>query len=91
VAIEGESCVLALPRGNVTFRLTSIKPFYVGDIKASSNSPKHDPEYYVEGEGEGDGEGDGGVGMIPPVISTNIPLKRGRGRPRKNPDVIVFL
>jgi hypothetical protein len=75
--MKGESCVLALLYGNVTFRLTSIKPFYVRDIKASSNGPEHDPEYHVEGEDNG--EGDSGAGMIPPVISTNISLKRGRG------------
>jgi hypothetical protein len=81
VAIEGESCVLALPRGNVTFRLTSVKPFYIGDIKAGSNSPEYDPEYYSEGEGEGEGdsEGNSGAGIIPPTISTNIPLKRDKG------------
>jgi hypothetical protein len=77
VAIEGELYVLALPRGNVTFRLTSIKPFYIRDIKASSNSPKHDPKYHVKGED--DGEGNSSAGIIPPVISINIPLKRGRG------------
>jgi hypothetical protein len=87
--MEGESCVLALPHGNVTFRLTSIKPFYIGDIKASSNSPKYNPKYYIKGED--DGEGNGGVGIIPPAISTNIPLKHGRGRPRKNPNITVFL
>jgi hypothetical protein len=82
VAIEGESCVLALPRGNTTFRLTSVKPFYVGDIKASSKGPKDDPEYYSEGEGD--------AGIIPLAILP-IPLKRGRGRPRKSLNIIVFL
>jgi len=80
VVIEGESCILALPHGNTTFRLTSVKPFYIGDIKASSKGPKDNPEY--------NGEGDAGV--IPPTIPP-ILLKRSRGRPRKNPDVIVFL
>jgi hypothetical protein len=82
VAIEGESCVLALLYGNTTFRLTSIKPFHVGDIKVSSKGPKDDPEYYSEGEGN--------TGIIPPIILP-IPLKRDRGIPRKNPNVIVFL
>jgi hypothetical protein len=77
VVIEEKSCVLALLYSNVTFHLTSIKPFYIGDIKAGSNSPKHDPEYHIEGEDNS--EGNGGVGIIPPTISTNIPLKRGRG------------
>jgi len=82
--MEGESCVLALLRGNTTFRSTSVKPFYAGDIEVSSEGPKDDPEYHGEGDGEGD------IGMIPPTIPP-IPPKRGRGRPRKNPDVIVFL
>jgi hypothetical protein len=82
VVIEGESCVLALLHGNTTFRLTSVKPFHVGDIKASSKGPKDDPKYYSEGEGD--------VGMIPPTISP-ISLKRSRGRPYKNPNITVFL
>jgi hypothetical protein len=77
VVIEGESCILALLHGNITFRLTSIKPFYIGDIKASSNGPKYNPEYHIEGKD--DGEGNSSVGIIPPIISINIPLKRGRG------------
>jgi hypothetical protein len=28
VAINGESYILALPHGNTTFRLTSIKPYF---------------------------------------------------------------
>jgi hypothetical protein len=75
--MEGESCILALLRSNITFCLTSIKPFYIRDIKAGSNGPEHNPEYHVEGED--DGEGNGGIGIIPPTISTNIPPKRGRG------------
>jgi hypothetical protein len=82
--MEGESCVLALLYGNTTFRLTSVKLFHIGDIKASSKGPEDNPEYYGEGDGEGD------IGMIPPTILP-IPLKRGRGRPYKNPNVTVFL
>ena len=80
--MEGESCILALLYSNTTFRLTSIKPFHIGDIKASSKGPKDNPEYYGEGEGD--------AGIIPPAIPP-IPLKRGRGRPRKNPNITVFL
>jgi hypothetical protein len=80
--MEGESCILALLYGNTTFCLTSIKLFYIGDIKANSKGPKDDPKYYSEGEGD--------VGIIPPAILP-IPLKCSRGRPCKNPDVTVFL
>ena len=84
MVIEGESCVLALLYGNTTFHLTSIKLFYTGDIKASSEGPKDNPKYYSEGDGEGN------TGIIPPTILP-IPLKRSRGRPYKNPNIIVFL
>jgi len=84
VVIEGESCVLALLYGNTTFRLTSIKLFYIGDIKISSKSPKDNPKYYSESDSEGN------TGIIPPTILP-IPLKLSRGRPYKNPNIIVFL
>jgi hypothetical protein len=80
--------ILALLRDNVTFRLISIKPFYVRDIKASSNSFKYNPEYH---EDESDNEGNNGVGIIPLIISTNILLKYNKGRPRKNLNITVFL
>jgi hypothetical protein len=82
VVIEGESCILALLRGNTTFRLTSIKPFYIGDIKVNSKGPKDNLKYH--------GEGEGNAGMIPLIILP-ISLKRSRGRPRKNPNIMVFL
>jgi hypothetical protein len=82
VVIEGESCILALLCGNTTFRLTSVKPFHIGDIKASSKGPKDNPKYYSKGEGD--------AGIIPPTIPP-IPLKRSRGKPRKNPNITVFL
>jgi hypothetical protein len=82
VVIEGESCVLALPHSNTTFRLTSVKPFYIGDIKVSSKGPKDNSEYYSNSEGN--------IGIIPPTIPP-IPLKYNRGRPYKNPNIIVFL
>jgi hypothetical protein len=75
-------CVLALLYSNTTFRLTSIKPFYIGDIKAGSKGPKDDPEYYSKGKGN--------AGIIPPTIPP-IPLKRSRGRPYKNSNITVFL
>ena len=82
MVIEEESCVLALPRGNTTFRLTSVKLFHVRDIKVSSKGPKDDPEYYSKGEGN--------AGIIPLTISL-ILLKHSRGKPYKNPNIIVFL
>jgi hypothetical protein len=82
VVIEEELCILALLYSNTTFRLTSVKPFHVGDIKASSKGPKDNPKYH--------GKGKGNIGIIPPAISP-ILLKYSRGRPYKNPNIIVFL
>jgi len=75
-------CVLALLYSNTTFRLTSIKLFYIGDIKVSSKGPKDNPKYYSEGKGN--------IGIITPTILP-ISLKYSRGRPYKNPNIIVFL
>jgi hypothetical protein len=82
VVIEGESYILALLRGNTTFRSTSIKLFYIGDIEVSSKGLKDNSEYYSNGEGN--------TGMIPLTILP-ILLKYNRGRPYKNPNIIVFL
>jgi hypothetical protein len=44
VAINGEDCVLALPRGNTTFRSTSIKPFYMLDKSTTETDPLKSPD-----------------------------------------------
>jgi hypothetical protein len=76
--------VLALLRGNTTFRLTSVKPFYIGDIKVITNNPEPKPIP------EPNSEAKGNTGIIPPAIPA-ISLKRGRGYSRKTPDIMVFL
>jgi hypothetical protein len=70
-------CVLALLRSNTTFYLTSIKLFYIRDIKVSSKSPKDNLKYYNEGDNEG--EGNSNIGIIPLIISIKILLKHNRG------------
>jgi hypothetical protein len=82
VAINGESCVLALPRGNITFRLTSVKPFNVPDVEVEV-----DPLELERNSQETEDKED----IIVVNTSPIVPLKRGRGRPRKNADVIVLL
>jgi hypothetical protein len=72
--------ILALLYSNTTFRLTSIKLFYIRDIKVSSKGPKDDPKYYSEGD----------TGIIPLTILP-ILLKYSRGRLYKNSNIIVFL
>jgi len=54
----------------------------MGDIKVSSKGPKDNPKYYSEGKGN--------AGIIPLTILP-ILLKYSRGRPYKNPNIIVFL
>jgi hypothetical protein len=66
--------------------LTSIKLFHVGNIKVSSKGPKDNPKYYNKGESNSEGD----IGIIPPTILP-ILLKRNRGRPYKNSNIIVFL
>ncbi len=80
VAVNGKSCVLALPHGNTTFRSTSIKPFNVLDNQTEAEHPK--PERNGQ-EVEED--------IIVVNTSPTAPIKRGRGRPRKNANITVFL
>ena len=82
MAINGESCVLALPRGNTTFRSTSVKPFNVPDVETEVD-PLEPERNSQETESEED--------IIVVDTSPTVPPTRGRGRPRKNADVTVFL
>jgi hypothetical protein len=76
--------VLALSRGNTTFCLISVKPFYIGDIKVITNNPEPEPVP------EPNSKAKGNIGIIPLTIPA-ILLKHGRGCSRKIPDIIVFL
>jgi hypothetical protein len=80
VAINSESCVLALPHGNTTFRATSVKPYFTltTQIEGIEVEPVSKPGEELAGE---------------PVDEkpAPLPLKRGKRRPRKNPDIIIFL
>jgi hypothetical protein len=76
--------VLALLHGNTTFYLTSVKPFYIGNIKVIINNPEPKPVP------EPNSKAKNNTGMIPPTIST-ISLKYGREYSYKTLDIIVFL
>ena len=76
--------MLTLLRGNTTFRLISVKPFYIRDIKVITNNPEPEPVP------EPNSKAKGNAGMISPAIPA-ILLKHSRERPRKIPDIMVFL
>jgi hypothetical protein len=79
VAIKGESCILALPHGNTTFRATSVKPYFT-------------PTAQIEGIKV---ELASGTGKEPASEPSKEPapllVKRSRGRLRKNPHITIFL
>jgi hypothetical protein len=84
VAVYDESCVITMPRGNTTFRSTSVKPFYETDELIEAETPK--PEHSGEDVREDTIVVDTTDNAVPAP-----PPKRGRGRLRKNPDVTLFL
>ena len=104
--MDGESCVLALPYGNTTFRSTSVKPYYTEEPVATDQPEQPEqPPSAEQSAGQPAGppiattpEGDkdtivvdtGDVGRALPEPLAQLP-KRGRGRPRKNPHLTVFL
>ncbi len=81
MAIDGESCVLALPYNNMIFRLMSVKPFNILDIKTKVNPL----------ELEYNNQGTKGKDII--IINTlpTIPLKYNRGYPYKYTNITIFL
>jgi hypothetical protein len=68
VAKDGESCVLALPYGNTTFRSTSVKPYLVPDEEVSLEPERN--------EHQGDGENT----IIVDIPLPDAPLKRRHHR-----------
>jgi hypothetical protein len=83
VSIDQESCVLALPHGNTTFRSTSVKPYLI-------------PANQIEGiEIEPAGEEHSREPAEPSIETTenpaSLPAKRTRGRPRKHQQITVQL
>jgi hypothetical protein len=81
VAINGEDYVLALPRGNTTFRSTSIKSFYMLDKSITKTDPLEPPD-----QNNQEPEGKDSI-----VVDTLPIVKRDRGRLQKYADVTLFL
>jgi hypothetical protein len=76
VSIDQESCVLALPHGNTTFRSTSVKPYLIPtnqiegiEIEPVSRELAEPPAEATEN---------------PASNPASLPAKRTRGRPRKH-------
>jgi hypothetical protein len=85
VAINGELCVLALPYSNITFRVTFIKLYLVLNIQIDNIKVKpinKDPIKLTSKEFAN--------GLVNKQLAPLL-VKRGKGQPRKNLNIIVFL
>ena len=100
ISMDGESCVVQLPRGPTSFRSTSVKPFYSDSNDDEDAEEEHGNQGQEEAEQPADDSQTIRVDSQPtdqtqPEIQPVAPVKRSRGRPRKNPlpdaDVTVFL
>jgi hypothetical protein len=102
VSLDGENCVLALPRGHTTFRTTVVKPYLTVQSTATADAS---PTIGVNADLTGtpannttrvdDLADKDTITVQEPVqeavLPTTVqPTKRGRGRPRKYP-IAVFL
>ena len=82
MAINRDSCILALSRGNMTFHLIFIKPFNVLDIEIEVNPLEL--EYNSQ-------ETKSKESIIIINTSLTVFLKYSKGRSRKNINIIIFL
>jgi hypothetical protein len=87
IGLDRESCVLALPNGNTTFRITSVKPYFTSDNIQSEpdNITVTEPDNITVTEP------DNVTVTEPDNVTVTAPIKRPRGRPRKNADMTIFL
>jgi hypothetical protein len=81
VTINDKSCILALPRDNITFRLTSIKPFNVLNVKIEIDLLK------LKCNNQGIESKD--TIVINTLLA--IPLKYNKSCPYKYINIIIFL
>ena len=82
MTINGESCILVLPRDNTTFYLISVKPFNIPDIETEIDPLE--PEYNSQ-------ETESKENIIIIDTLSTVPLIYNRGRSRKNTNITVFL
>jgi hypothetical protein len=81
VAIKGKSCILALPYSNITFRATSVKLYLVLDAQINSIIVKLTSKELTSDK------------LASKLSKELAPLlvKLGKGQPRKNPNITIFL
>ena len=79
--VDGETCIIQLPHGPISFRSTVVKPYYT--------DPDYSPETVPTAQTVPDQTAPGTVPApnLPSVetVPPAVPPKRGRGRPRKYP------
>jgi beta-galactosidase/beta-glucuronidase len=78
VAIKGKSCILALPHSNITFRATSVKLYFTPTTKIEDIQVKFTSKGHA-------------IDEIASKELATLLVKRGKGRPRKNPNITIFL
>jgi hypothetical protein len=78
VAIKGKSCILALPHSNTTFRATFIKLYLTLTTKIEDIQVKSTSEGHA-------------IDEVASEELVTLPVKRSKGRPRKNLNIIIFL
>jgi len=85
MSIDQESCILALPRGNTSFRLTSIKPYLTPTTQIEGI------EVEPAGEESAGEEPSAEPAETPAEDPAPLPAKRPRGRPRKYQNITIHL
>jgi hypothetical protein len=85
VGMDGESCVLALPNGNTTFRSTSVKPYLIPDIQVDGIVLDEGINTGPEGPENDNTKGATALNLKNKEEHPTQPAKQGRGRPRKQP------
>ena len=88
--IEGESCVIALPREPKHFRITSVKPYYIDPELTDQEPQSTDHEDQTLSVNDRNDPQAPAIDDDTIVVDTT-PQRRPRGRPRKNPALTVYL
>jgi hypothetical protein len=98
ISMDGETCVVAQPRGHTPFRSTSVKPYYAAQPDPDLTNPTGENEPITarispENTSIPISETNQGTesSTITVIPTPEQPVKRGRGRPRKYPVISTYL